>query len=370
MNKFCDKQPFEVSWYLKNIKTGEITNRNGDSIVSSASVRKIAILMAALKAVYDGKVSLNKPVTIKKKYQKNHSGCLRFLKPGFTITFQDALTLMIIISDNTCTGHIVDILGINYINEYNKSIGLKNTKIIRGFPPIGLVKTLDAPSRARSAFCQKELVMHDFFGALGTTNQYPNYQRTREMSLTDMLLENRIIFLAGPIMEKTANVVIQQLLYLQSIRRNQDVNLYINSPGGLVDQTLAIYDTMQFMGCEIATYCIGQAASGAAIILLAGTKGKRFILPNAKVMLHQPYGGITGQAEDIRIQAEEVLRDKARLNRIIAKCTNKSEEDVAADTERDRFLNAEEALEYGIVDEILEDAPNKDESPTKKSGKK
>ncbi len=212
--------------------------------------------------------------------------------------------------------------------------------------------------------------MHDFFGALGTTNQYPNYQRTREMSLTDMLLENRIIFLAGPIMEKTANVVIQQLLYLQSIRRNQDVNLYINSPGGLVDQTLAIYDTMQFMGCEIATYCIGQAASGAAIILLAGTKGKRFILPNAKVMLHQPYGGISGQVEDIRIQAEEVLRDKDRLNRIIAKCTNKSVEDIAADTERDRFLNAEEALAYGIVDEILEDAPNKDEPPAKKSSKK
>ena len=209
--------------------------------------------------------------------------------------------------------------------------------------------------------------MHDFSGPQGPTNQYPNYQRTREMSLTDMLLENRIIFLAGPILERTANVVIQQLLYLQSIRRNQDVNLYINSPGGLVDQTLAIYDTMQFMGCEIATYCIGQAASGAAIILLAGTKGKRFILPNAKVMLHQPYGGISGQAEDIRIQAEEVLRDKERLNRIIAKGTNKSMEDIAADTERDRFLNAQEALDYGIVDEILEDAPNKDDAPSKTS---
>jgi len=166
-------------------------------------------------------------------------------------------------------------------------------------------------------------------------------------------------------MERTANVVIQQLLYLQSIRRNQDVNLYINSPGGLVDQTLAIYDTMQFMGCEIATYCIGQAASGAAIILLAGTKGKRFILPNAKVMLHQPYGGITGQAEDIRIQAEEVLRDKVRLNNIIAKCTGKTVEQVAEDTERDRYLNAEEALAYGIVDEILEDAPKKDEKDDK-----
>ena len=193
--------------------------------------------------------------------------------------------------------------------------------------------------------------MHEFFGPPGNSNQYPPYQRTREMSLTDMLLENRIIFLSGPIIERVANVVIQQLLYLQSIRRSQDVNLYINSPGGLVDQTLAIYDTIQFMGCEVATYCIGQAASGAAVILMAGTKGKRYILPNAKVMLHQPYGGVTGQAEDIRIQAEEVLRDKARLNAIIARCTGKPIDQVAEETERDRFLNAQEALEYGIVDE-------------------
>lgn len=201
--------------------------------------------------------------------------------------------------------------------------------------------------------------MHDFPGPLGSINQYPPYQRTREMSLTDMLLENRIIFLAGPIAERTASIVIQQLLYLQSIRRNQDVHLYINSPGGLVDQTLAIYDTMQFMGSEVATYCIGQAASGAAIILMAGTKGKRFILPNAKVMLHQPYGGITGQAEDIRIQAEEVLRDKHRLNAIIAKCTGKDVKQVAEDTERDRFLTAQEALAYGLVDEILDESTAK-----------
>jgi len=194
------------------------------------------------------------------------------------------------------------------------------------------------------------------YRVLETFNQQaPPYQRYREMSIEDMLLENRIIFLAGPIVERTASVVIQQLLYLQSIRRDQDVNLYINSPGGLVDQTLAIYDTMQFMGSEVATYCIGQAASGAAILLMAGTKGKRYILPNAKVMLHQPYGGITGQAEDIRIQAEEVLRDKARLNSIIAKCTGKSAEKVAEETERDRYLTADEALAYGIVDEILAD---------------
>ena len=206
--------------------------------------------------------------------------------------------------------------------------------------------------------------MHEPYGPPGTFNQYPPYQRTREMSLTDMLLENRIIFLAGPIVERTASIVIEQLLYLQSIRRDQDVNLYINSPGGLVDQTLAIYDTMQFMGSEVATYCIGQAASGAAVILMAGKKGKRYILPNAKVMLHQPYGGITGQAEDIRIQAEEVLRDKVRLNEIIAGCTGKPVEQVAEETERDRYLNAQEALEYGIVDEILEE-----DKKTKKKGK-
>ncbi len=197
--------------------------------------------------------------------------------------------------------------------------------------------------------------MQSFGNIVNSVAQYPPYQRTREMSLTDMLLENRIIFLAGPVVERTASQVIQQLLYLQSIRRDQDVNLYINSPGGLVDQTLAIYDTMNFMGSEVATYCIGQAASGAAIILMAGTKGKRYILPNAKVMLHQPYGGITGQAEDIRIQAEEVLRDKARMNEIISKCTGKPVEQVQEDTERDRFMNAEEALEYGIVDEIVDE---------------
>ena len=201
--------------------------------------------------------------------------------------------------------------------------------------------------------------MHEFSDVIRTYNQYPPYQRTREMSITDMLLENRIIFLAGPIVERTASIVIQQLLYLQSIRRDQDVNLYINSPGGLVDQTLAIYDTMQFMGSEVATYCIGQAASGAAVILMAGSRGKRYILPNAKVMLHQPYGGITGQAEDIRIQADEVLRDKARLNGIIAHCTGKPVEQVQQDTERDRYMTAEEALAYGVVDEIVDEDKNK-----------
>jgi ATP-dependent Clp protease protease subunit len=192
--------------------------------------------------------------------------------------------------------------------------------------------------------------------------QYPPYQRTREMSIEDMLLENRIIFLAGPITERSASMTIMRLLYLQSIKKDQDVNLYINSPGGLVDQTLAIYDTIKYMGCDVSTLCIGQASSGAAVILMAGSKGKRYILPNAKVMLHQPYGGISGQAEDIRIQAEEVIRDKKLLNQLMADLTGRPVEEVTSTTERDRYMTAAEALEFGVVDEILRenDKPGKD----------
>jgi len=196
--------------------------------------------------------------------------------------------------------------------------------------------------------------------------QMPQYQRYREMSIEDMLLENRIIFLAGPITERTASLVIMRLLYLQSIKKDQAINLYINSPGGLVDQTLAIYDTMQFLGCEVATYCIGQAASGAAIILAAGTRGQRYALPNAKIMLHQPYGGITGQAEDIRIQAEEVLKDKKLLNSILAKHTGQDSEKIAREIERDRYMSATEALAYGLVDEILSES-EEDRKKKKKS---
>ena len=195
---------------------------------------------------------------------------------------------------------------------------------------------------------------------LRTINQQtPPYQRYREMSIEDMLLENRIIFLAGPIIDRTASIVIMRLLYLQSIKPDQPINLYINSPGGLVDQTLAIYDTMQFLSCDIGTYCIGQAASGAAIILAAGTKGQRYALPNAKIMLHQPYSGITGQAEDIRIQAEEILKDKKLLNAILAKHTGQDPEKISKEIERDRFMDAKEALAYGLVDEILEHEKDK-----------
>ncbi len=209
----------------------------------------------------------------------------------------------------------------------------------------------------------------DGFGAMfpGSRAQgHTPYQRTREMSIEDLLLENRIIFLAGPIVEHSASLVIMRMLYLQSLKKDQDMNLYINCPGGMVDQTLAIYDTMQHLTCDIATYSIGQAASGGAVILAAGTKGKRFALPNSKIMLHQPWGGITGQAEDIRIQAEEILRDKQTLNRILAEKTGKPIEQIEQETERDRFLDPKEAVEWGLVDEIVEPHKKKENGDKKK----
>jgi ATP-dependent Clp protease protease subunit len=206
---------------------------------------------------------------------------------------------------------------------------------------------------------------YDIGRSVDQQQQQP-YQRTREMSIEDLLLENRIIFLAGPITERTASIVIMRMLYLQSIKRDQTVNLYVNSPGGLVDQTMAVYDTMQFLGCDVATYCIGQASSGAAIILAAGTKGQRYALPHAKVMLHQPYSGITGQAEDIKIQAEEILKDKTLLNNLLAQHTGQDAEKIAREIERDRYMNAQEALEYGLVDEILVE-PENDKKKKKKS---
>ena len=192
--------------------------------------------------------------------------------------------------------------------------------------------------------------------------QYPQYQRTREMTLRELLLENRIVFLAGYITEESARDVIMALLYLHSIKKEQDINLYINSRGGYIEETLAIYDTMCFLSCDVATYCIGQAASGAAVILAAGSKSKRFALPNAKVMLHQPYGGVTGQAEDIRIQAEEILKAKRRLNEILSRHTGQPIEKIEEETERDRFMDPPEAKEYGIVDEILEHDTNQKKS--------
>jgi ATP-dependent Clp protease, protease subunit len=179
------------------------------------------------------------------------------------------------------------------------------------------------------------------------------YNRYREMTLEEMLLENRVLFLVGEINHVSASRIMMQMLYLQSVKRDQDINLYINSPGGVVDDTLAIYDIMRFLNCDVATYCIGRAESGGAIVLMAGKKGKRFILPNAKVMIHQPFGGVYGQAADIEIQAEEILKTKATLISIMAKCTGQDLDRVRDDSERDRFFDAAQSVKYGICDEVL-----------------
>src|SRR5437588_6309130 len=156
------------------------------------------------------------------------------------------------------------------------------------------------------------------------------------MTLEEMLLENRVIFLVGEINHVSAARVYMQMLYLQSVKRDQDINLYINSPGGHVVDTLAIYDVMKFLSCDVATYCIGRAESGGAVLFMAGKKGKRYILPNAKVMIHQPYGGVYGQAADIEIQAEQILKDKNTLIQIMSKCTGQPSERIQEDSERDR----------------------------------
>jgi ATP-dependent Clp protease protease subunit len=182
---------------------------------------------------------------------------------------------------------------------------------------------------------------------------YTEYARQREMTLEERLAEERIVFLWGEIAPPTAGSLIMRLLELHSKAQNRDIHLYINSPGGSVDDTLAIYDTMQFLECDVATYCVGQAASGAAIILASGTKGKRYALPHSKIMIHQPWGGVTGQASDIQIQAEEILKAKRMLNEILAQHTDKTVKQIEDETERDRYLTPTEAKDYGIVDEIV-----------------
>jgi len=180
-----------------------------------------------------------------------------------------------------------------------------------------------------------------------------SYQRTREMTIEELLLENRIVVLVGEINQATSARIMMQMLYLENQKRGQDISLYINSPGGAVDDTLALYDTMRFLSSEVATYCLGRAYSGAALLLTAGSVGKRFILPHAKVMIHQPFGGVTGQAEDIRIQAAQIIKAKHELNKIIAQCSGQSLEVVQRDAERDKYFSAAEAKEYGLVDEVL-----------------
>ena len=201
--------------------------------------------------------------------------------------------------------------------------------------------------------------------------QYGPYQRYRQMSLDDMLLENRIVFLIGEISYQRAAEVIMKMLYLDNLKRNSEISLYINSPGGSVDDTMAIYDTIRFVGSPVATYCIGRAQSGAAIILAAGTKDKRYALPHAKVMLHQPWGGVSGQAADIKIQAEEILKAKAMINEILARHTGQPVGKIADETERDRYMTAEEAQQYGLIDEVLqEEDKDKKKEKDKKDNKK
>ena len=193
--------------------------------------------------------------------------------------------------------------------------------------------------------------------AVFDSHSYQQYQRQRQLTLGDLLLENRIVFLQGEIYTGNANEVVMKLLYLQSENRRKDIHFYVNSPGGDVAATLAIYDTMQILSCPVATYCVGQAASGAAVLLAGGTKGKRYALPNARVMLHQPYGGVQGQISDIEIQAEEILRYREVLNTILAHHTSQPIERIAKDTDRDFFLGAEQAKNYGVVDEVLKKMP-------------
>ncbi len=180
----------------------------------------------------------------------------------------------------------------------------------------------------------------------------------RAWDIYSRLLRDRIIFIGTPINDFVANAVVAQMLFLQMEDPKKDISLYINSPGGSVTDGMAIYDTMNFLQCDIVTYCVGQAASMATLLLAAGTKGKRYALPNSRVMMHQPSGGATGQTSDISIAAKEILRWRTQMNALIANHTNKTEAEIAADSDRDFYLTATEALEYGIVDKVIERKPS------------
>jgi ATP-dependent Clp protease protease subunit len=175
----------------------------------------------------------------------------------------------------------------------------------------------------------------------------------RTYDIYSRLLKDRIIFLGEPIDDFVANVIVAQLLFLQSQKRDADITLYINSPGGIISSGFAIYDTMQYLTCDVATVCIGQAASMGSFLLAAGTKGKRFALPHSRIMIHQPMGGTSGQASDIEIQARELIRLKKELNRILSETTGKPLERVTKDSERDHYMSADEACAYGIVDKVV-----------------
>ena len=183
----------------------------------------------------------------------------------------------------------------------------------------------------------------------------------RAYDIYSRLLKDRIVFLGGDIEDYRANLIIAQLLFLQNENAEADISIYINSPGGIITSGMAVYDTMQFVGCNVRTYCIGQASSMAAVLLAAGTKGKRYVLPNSRVLIHQPMGGARGSATDIGIQAEEILRMRERLNQILAEHTGQTVEQIAQDVDRDRFMSAEQAVEYGLADEIIKSLPKKEE---------
>jgi ATP-dependent Clp protease, protease subunit len=179
----------------------------------------------------------------------------------------------------------------------------------------------------------------------------------RSYDIYSRLLKDRIVMLGTPINDEVANTIIAQLLFLESEDPDKDINIYVNCPGGIVTSGLAIYDTIQYMRAPVSTICVGQAASMGAILLAAGAKGKRFALPNARIMIHQPSGGTQGQATDIQIQAKEILKIKERINKILAHHTGKPVEQIEKDAERDYFMSSEEAKEYGLIDEVLSKRP-------------
>ncbi|MBD3647064.1 MAG: ATP-dependent Clp endopeptidase proteolytic subunit ClpP [Pseudomonadales bacterium] len=176
----------------------------------------------------------------------------------------------------------------------------------------------------------------------------------RSYDIYSRLLKDRIVFVVGPIDDQVANLVVAQLLFCESENADKDVQLYINSPGGSVTSGMAIYDTMQFINCDVSTMCIGQAASMGALLLAGGSKGKRYCLPNSRVMIHQPSGGSQGQASDIEIQAQEILYLRERMNQILAEHTGRTVEEISRDTERDHFMTPQQAVEYGLVDRVQE----------------
>jgi len=175
----------------------------------------------------------------------------------------------------------------------------------------------------------------------------------RAYDIYSRLLKDRILFIGTPVDDYVANLVIAQLLFLQMEDKDKDINVYINSPGGSVTAGLAIYDTMQFVKCDVATYCVGQASSMGAVLLSAGTKGKRFALPNSRIMIHQPWGGVQGVAADISIQAKEILKLRDRINEILSKHTGQSMDKIQRDTDRDYFMSSQESKDYGLVDEVI-----------------